>query len=936
MFVGQKTILLLVALFTLTLSITAQNIQLNGKVINAKNEAVPGATISVNGISRSIAANVEGRFSITLAPGKKYTITVSSVGYGAKSIDDVEVKNGEDNSLTVVLEEKSTLSEVVVRTSVRKESTNALINFQRNNTAVSSGLAADFIKRTPDKNTGEILKRVSGTSIQDNKFVVVRGLGDRYNTAFLNGAQLPSSEPDKKSFSFDVIPASVVDNIIINKTATPDLTGEFAGGLIQVTTKDVPTKNFLSVGFNLGYNTVSTFKDFYGNERGSIDWLTFTDGRRDLPAGFPSTRQAYSGLANQAGGNQQKLELSRSFRNDVYKQVQSTAAPIQTYNIAWGTGKKLKNDASFGSVVSVLYRKSMLKADVERNLFSTDGEAQQQFADEQNKYNVNLGAMANFTYVKGRHKISFKNLFNRYYEDNYYTRTGPNVDRGGDVNLRSSVLSLRTFYTGIFEGSHQLTESGIKANWNAGYSLNTRNQPDLRTSAYFRGGIGSNNPFEWDQDDTRRFYSDLKDHGFSASGSITVPFAAFGEKQSLKVGGSGLVRFRDFKSRIFRYVEASGSFDESLRTLPFNRIFSSENINTNGFVIDEFTNNQDKYFAVSTLNSGYAMLDNKLSDRIRLIWGARLEYFEQFLHTKDLSAKRQIINTESWKVLPSVNFSYNINPKNIVRFSVSQTVSRPEFREIAPFQFFDYESTFGIRGNPELKSTDIYNVDARYEIYPGTGEAITLGGFYKRFVNPIESRLSPESVLTRRNYSYSNSKDADTYGVELEIRKNLKSITGSEFLSNLSFFGNFTYIFSQVRFNDELAGKVASSDRPIQGQSPYLINGGLQYSSSTSGLNASLLYNRVGNRIWLVGYSVTGFPDIYENPRDVIDFQVSKKVLDKKGEIKLTVSDILNQKVMYYENVDGGRSYNKNVDRVFSSFKPGSTISIGFTYDFDL
>ncbi len=932
---GIKTIFLSVSLF-FSLIVSAQNIPLNGRVLNAKNEALSGATISVSGMARSLAANVEGRFTISLAPGKKYTITISSVGYGSKSIDDVEVKPNEDNSITIVLEEKSTLSEVVVRTSVRKESTSALINFQRNNTAVSSGLAADFIKRTPDKNTGEILKRVSGTSIQDNKFVVVRGLGDRYNTAFLNGAQLPSSEPDKKSFSFDVIPASVVDNIIINKTATPDLTGEFAGGLIQVTTKDVPTKSFLSVGVNIGYNTVSTGKDFYSNERGSTDWTGLSDSRRSLPKVFPATRQEYSGLANQPNGLQKKLEISRAFSNDVYREVQSTALPIQTYNIAWGVGKKTNNGGSFGSVISVLYRKSMLKAGVNRNLFDDEGEAQQQFADEQNKYSVNLGAMANFTYIKGRHKISFKNLFNRFYEDNYYFRQGPNIDRGGDVSLRSSVLNQRSFYTGIFEGNHQVGSKGIKFYWNAGYSLNTREQPDLRTSAYFRGGIGSSNPFEWDQDDSRRFYSSLRDHGFSGSGALTIPFNISGEKQSFKIGGSGLIRFRDFKSRIFRYVEASGTFKDSLRTLPFDQIFNPANVNANGFVIDEFTNNQDKYFAISTLNAGYAMLDNKISDRIRIIWGARVEFFEQFLHTKDLSAKRVVINNENWKVLPSLNVSYTINQKNIIRFSASQTVSRPEFREIAPFQFFDYESTFGIRGNPDLKTSDIYNIDARYEIYPGTGEAITIGGFYKRFVNPIEFRLSPESVLTRRNYSYSNSKDADTYGLELEIRKNLGSIAGAELLSNFSLFGNFTYIFSQVRFNDEFAGKVLSTDRPIQGQSPYLINGGIQYTSAATGWNANVLYNRVGNRIALVGYISTGFPDIYENPRDVIDLQVSKKIINKRGEIKLSVSDLLNQKIMYYENVGGGRAYEKATDRIFSSYKPGATISLGFTYDFNL
>jgi hypothetical protein len=933
--VSKKYYLIVVFVFFI-LSASAQTIRLSGKIINTKNEAIPSATVAVQGNDRATAADVDGRFSLSLQAGQKYVITVSSAGYNTKIVEDVAVTADGNNNITVVLENK-TLGQVVVRSSVRRESTSALINFQRNNSAVSSGLAADFIQRTPDKNTGEVLKRVSGASIQDNKFVVVRGLGDRYNIAYINGAQLPSSEPDKKAFSFDVIPANVVDNIIINKTATPDLTGEFAGGIIQVTTKDVPNRNFLSVGFQLGYNTVSTGEDFLSNTRGSSDWAGFDDGRRRLPFGFPASRQLYNGLANQPDGLNKRLGLTRLFRDDVYKQENSTAGPIQGYNIAWGNAKRFKNGGSLGSVISVIYRKSQLTYDVQRALYQDDGEALQSYSDAQNKYSVNLGAMANFTYVKGKHKISFKNLFNRYYEDNYYTRTGPNVDRGGEVLLVSSVLNQRSFYTGIFEGNHQSGWKGIKVYWNAGYSLNDKSQPDLRTSAYFKGGIGSTNPYTWDQDDTRRFFSNLQDHGVSANLAVTVPFNMFKQKQTVKLGGSTLLRFRDFKSRIFRYIEASGTFDDALRTLPFDQIFNKANVKREGFVMEEFTNNEDKYFALSALDAAYVMFDNKLSDDIRLIWGARAEYFEQFLHTKDRSAKRIIINPEKWSILPSANLTINLNTRNIIRLSASQTLSRPEFREIAPFQFFDYETTFGIRGNPDLEITNIYNFDARYELYPGAGEAVTVGGFYKRFTNPIEFRLDPGSVLTRRNYFYQNAKDANTFGVEVELRKNLRFLGGNtDLLSNFSLFANFTYIFSQVKFDDELLGKVVSADRPVQGQSPYLVNGGLQYSSKSSGWNATILYNRVGNRLTLVGYQSLGFPDIYENPRDVVDLQVSKRVFRKKGEIKLGVSDILNQSYLYYENVDNNRIYKQGVDRVFSTFKPGATITLGFTYDFDL
>ncbi|NJO24915.1 MAG: TonB-dependent receptor plug domain-containing protein [Bacteroidia bacterium] len=258
-----------------------------GKVVNERNEPIQGATVVVDGSALKAIADIEGRFILNLETGIKYSIMVSSVGYDTKQISDIEVGANLDNTITVVLQVKATTGEtVVVRSTRRQESTAALLAFQRSNTALSSGLAADFIRRTPDKNTGEVLKRVSGASIQDNRFVVVRGLSDRYNTAVINNAQLPSTEPDKKAFSFDVFPATLIDNIIINKTATPDLTGEFAGGLVQVNTKDVPTKDVLSVGFSFGFNTQSVFNDFLSNKRNSKDWLGYDDGTRSLPDGF--------------------------------------------------------------------------------------------------------------------------------------------------------------------------------------------------------------------------------------------------------------------------------------------------------------------------------------------------------------------------------------------------------------------------------------------------------------------------------------------------------------------------------------------------------------------------------------------------------------------------------------------------------------------------
>jgi len=346
---------ILVTFFTVS---QAQTVKLTGKVLNSKNEVLPGATVIVDGAARQTQADIEGKFYLQLEIGKKYTISVSNTGYETKSISEVEIGTNQENYIEIVLTDKSSLENVVIKTtSRRQENTSALLSFQKNNTALSSGLAADFIRRTPDKNTGEVLKRVSGTSIQDGKFVVVRGLSDRYNSALINNAQLPSTEPDKKAFSFDVIPSSLVDNIIINKTATPDLPGEFAGGLIQINTKDVPTRDLLSVSVGFGFNTQSTFKDFTSNERNGNDWLGFDNKTRMLPAGFPKTQQEY-----RSGTTEQRLAWSKLLNSDVYRQVNNNALPTQTYSVTWGKSSRFKNGGVLGTILSVQYRK-MCKED---------------------------------------------------------------------------------------------------------------------------------------------------------------------------------------------------------------------------------------------------------------------------------------------------------------------------------------------------------------------------------------------------------------------------------------------------------------------------------------------------------------------------------------------------------------------------------------------
>ncbi|MBY0476913.1 MAG: carboxypeptidase-like regulatory domain-containing protein [Chitinophagaceae bacterium] len=918
----RKLIALLpILLFTLTSA--AQSLKLNGRVLNQKNEPIAGASVSVSENNRVVAADVEGRFSIVLDANKKYTLTVTAVGYQTKAVDEVEVKNADDNALIIIMNVAAKEgTEIIIRSTARKENTSGLLSFQRNNTSLSSGLSADFIRRTPDKNTGEVLKRVSGASIQDNKFVIIRGLSDRYNQALINGAQLPSSEPDKKAFSFDVIPSQLIDNIIINKTATPDLTGEFAGGLVQIQTKDVPTKDILNIGVGFGFNTQSTFKDFTTNLRETSDWFGFDDGRRNIPDGFP-TRNQYA-KTNEA----QRIAESKKFRSDVFNERTITAAPTQSYNITYGVGRKLKGGSSIGFIGGLIYRNSQSLYNVDRSLADFNGSVERRFTDRQNKFSSTVGAVANVSFTGKKTKISFKNLYNQLFDDNYYIRTGQNVLDGQDINFRSSVLNQRSLYSSQLEAEQQLSKSGIKLKLNGNFSYNLKSQPDLRTASYTRS-TGSNDQFALTEDETGRFFSSLKDFSYGGGGSLSIPFKLAGEKQTFKAGGSTLIRIRDFQSRNFRY-RLDDNANSQLLFLPYNEIFDQQYIAPGKFYYADETQNEDKYFGVSIVNAGYAMFDNKFSEKVRLVWGLRAENFQQFLTTIRSDLQRVIVNTNKWDFLPSLNFTYNINTKHQVRLAGYRTVARPEFREIAPFSFYDFEQNYSVSGDTTLRRSDIWNADVRYEWYPKAGEAISIAGFYKQFKDPIELRaLAAGSV---RRYQFQNAGIANTIGFEIEIRKSLAFISQS--MSEFNIFSNITVLSSKVNLTGTSAGGVVESfNRPLQGQSPYLVNVGLQYNQKDNKFNASILYNRIGQRLALVGGKDQGLYDIYERPRDLVDLQFGMKVLKNRGELRVTASDLLNQKFFFYENVDNKKAYNKSTDRLWNSYTPGTTVSVTFSYD---
>jgi TonB-dependent receptor len=909
---------------------------ITGKISDEKTgEPIIGATVVIQGTATGTATDVDGYFTLNTEAGD-YVLEIKYIGYQQKNISEVAVKDGKVTTVNALVAEddKTKLQEVVVTASLKKESINALYVLQKNSVAVSSGISADVIQRTPDRNTGEVLKRVSGASVQDGKYVVIRGLANRYNLAMVNNALMPSTEPDKKAFSFDVIPSNLIDNIIISKTATPDMPGDFAGGIVQVLTKDVPEKNFLNVGVTLGFNSQATFKDVTTNGISGGEYLGFGSDKK-LPASYGADYKDYKALTpeKQTAANK---ELSNN-----YAEKQSTALPNMGVQASYGNAAYMKNGAKLGTVVGVSYRNgySYIPEYIRAN-YQNDNSINSYNTDAQTKFSSNLAGLANFAYVKGKSKYSFKNLYNKILTNQYYNRKGYTVSTNQEIQMASSIPSERQVINTQLEGEHAIGDKNVKLNWNLNYSNFKSDQNDLRTAFYSRtvtfGADGqpvaeNGSPYKIVDRNSRRFFSNQNDNSYGANLNMSYPFQMFDQKQTFKAGYMGLYKDRTFAARVFQYESYTGAnVSDELAEMPVGEIFAPANLGPSGFRLNEITNPTDRYDATGLLNSGYLMLDNAFNSKWRLTWGVRFESYTQNLQGVDLSNKT-IDKTDVFNdVLPSVNLSYSFNDKSKLRIGGSRTVNRPEFREIAPFQFLDFENLWTISGNPDLVRGNINNFDLRYEFYPNPGEAITVGAFYKKFENAIEAVMNSQSNLDLFIFGYQNAKSADAMGAEIDLRKNLSFLGTQKWMENLILGANLTYVYSKVDVSN-LTG-VASAERPLQGQSPYLINLSALYSDANSGLSFSALYNRVGHRINIVGNST--IRSTWENGRDVIDLQISKSVLKNRAEIKFTLGDLLNQATTLYWNTDSKNSYSKGTDVIFQQYKLGSTYTVGFNYKF--
>jgi TonB-dependent receptor len=914
---------LFILLFFYTASF-AQAVKLGGKVNNDKNEPLPGVSIKVTN-GPATTTDVDGHFTLTLNSGQKYEILLTAVGYTSKTVSDVEVRAGQPNEINIILEVTAKdLGGVTVTaqaSSARRENVNSLLQFQKNTNTVASVISAESIRRSPDRNTGEVLKRTPGASIQEGRFLVVRGLADRYNQAMLNGILLTSTEPDRKTFSFDMIPAPMIDNIIINKAFVPEYPGEWAGGLIQVNTKDIPTKGFFNVQVGTGFNTQATGKRFYKDRGGKTDWAGIDDGSRELPSSY--TTKSQFGLAE----TEERRVVGQQLRSNW--SPKEITAPVNTSfqaNAGFNTkvlGKKV--GGTFGLMYNrnFRYQKQLNRSN---NLAGGVFEPNYNYDDDRYVQDVTAGALGNISLqLNPLNRISVRSIINLNSSNATIQREGEDYNRDLEAYGTEFTFKQNTFFTVQATGDHSIDNS-IKLKWYGAFNILDGYSPDQRRILYARNR-GTSQPFlavisnSLSQQSGSRIFQNLSDYIYTAGGDATYNFTLFDQKQSLKGGYMLQVKDRLYDGQFFaNYLPKD---NPALRQLPADRIFAPENFGNGGFEFDAISNRNFRYLANTILNAGYLQFDNQFSNTLRLVWGLRVENYDQLVGSVKKWDPRHT-HSEVFDVLPGFNATYKVNNKTNIRLSGSQTVIRPELRELAALNVYDFELNASVQGNPALKRSKITNLDLRYELYPRAGEAFSIGTFYKRFKDPIE-QIIDEQAGGASTFYFVNTEKAVSYGAEVELRKRLDFING---LKNFTFQTNAAYIYSRI--TDENL----DLDRPMQGQSPYLLNIGLLYDLQEAGLNATLLYNQIGRRIYLVGLNLAagGNPDIYEAPRPVMDFQVSKKIIKNKGEIKLNVSDIFNRTQYFYQNANDKTELDKNEDVYRFTRKYGTTFGLTFNY----
>ena len=917
----RYNLLIIFIILFISTNLSAQTGSISGKVTDASNnEVLIGANVLVVGTTTGASSDLDGYYSINgLAPGI-YQIKISYISYQTKGVDNVVVKENQETKINVPLNPASTeLDEVVVTAEALRNSEVSVLKIQQKSEGIVDGVSAELISKNNSSDGTDVLKRMTGVTITEGKYLYIRGVGDRYNNTLLNGANLPSTDPEKKSFSYDIFPASLIENLITAKTFTPDKPADFSGGLVQISTIEFPSKFIIDVSTTSSYTTETTGKSFLSYKGGSRDFLGYDNGTRSLPETINGQKIVRGNFTSD-----QLKDIGLSFKNN-WNTIDKTA-PINS-GLKLTLGDKIDFDEGIlGYIASFTYSNSYETKEIENNSYALDG-YRYEYAGAKGTYSVMWGGLFNLSYkFSGNNKISFKNVYNQNADDETIFQEGRY--RGSDQHR--SITSLRYVSRNLLSnqlmGEHHFgLMNGLTAEWNLSYANSKREEPDARRFIYGRGIENPDQPFRFllDQSLTTRYFGNLDDDNYGASADFTLKPFVDPNLPTFKIGYNFDKKERIFDARTFGFRNVpGGSFmkEDSVLQSSVDKIFTPENFNSQFIEIIEMTKASDSYDSEEEINSTYLMLDATLLSKFRVVTGVRNEYSTQMLNSKTQTGEDVNVNESYNDILPALNVTYLLNENINIRAAYSITLARPEFRELAPFSYFDFVANELVEGNPALKRSLIYNYDLRFEVFPNSGELYALSFFYKKFKDPIEQILISASAFEPTR-SYLNGETANNYGIELELRKSLNFI--SPVFDYLSFVGNVSLIQSEIEVTKNSSGNSFQvAKRSLQGQANYILNAGLYYDNYDLGFNSSIVYNKVGHKIDKVGYSGVG--DVIELPRDLLDFSVSQKVLSHFT-IKFLVKDLFNQDRKLIQRTPDG-------DKTADLEKTGRSFSLGFSY----
>jgi outer membrane receptor protein involved in Fe transport len=837
-----------------------------GRVVEAQQGApVAGATVEVVGADRQSVTALDGRYVLDGVPAGPVSLRARMIGFGPKVVTGVVVPDEEGATVAqdiALSPEVVQLEEIAVTAEAERGTVNRALDEQRNATNIVSSVTAEQIQKSPDSDAGQAVQRVSGVSVQDGRYVYVRGLGERYTTTSLNGTRLPSPEPERKVVPLDLFPAGLLEGITTSKTFTPDQPGDFSGASVNLKTREFPAQRVVTFSASGGFNTEATGQELARAPREGSEWLGFAGSERNLPAPLVGVNSLSGRSRDEING------MIGSFRNAWSPRLGGGPAN-GGFGLTVG-GEDPVAGQPIGYIGSFTYSNAQeVRQDESRSLVQVSNGGFRPINATQGgtaRNSVLWGGILNLSSRLGSgSKITLNNTYNRS-ADNEATRlAGENEEFDVDLDVTRLTFIERTVRSHQLAGEHLLADQHL-VDWSLSASNVDRNEPDRSDVAYVTDidpVTGTSNPIAWfgaPRSGVRTFGT-LEERSYEGLANYRLFLGSASNPITVKVGGAYRAVDRDADSR--SYDITNRSLSSADRQLPPEQIFAgpfAQDGRLNLFI----SSFGGQYDARDRLSAGYAQVEMPLSGRFRLIGGARVEHWDLELNSLTPLGVPTSVTRNDTDVLPSLSLNYQLTDDQIVRVSASQTLSRPEYREIANTSSFEPIGGVITFGNPDLQRALVQNYDARWEWYPRAGEVFSVAVFAKRFDDPIEKVFVAQTGALAN--SFTNAERADNYGVELEVRKSLDFLSPS--LAPLTVFANTTLMQSEITPGNEV---LTSTERPMVGQAEYVVNGGLTYAGP-SGLNATALYNVVGPRILEAG--ARPFPDAYEQARHVVDLSV--------------------------------------------------------------